>query len=73
MLRQMLEQMDHCQFELVGFTDRLNLDADEIRPINARVSQEQSEVRLRQPRTWRGVGNASRRHAAAVLRSLGLR
>jgi hypothetical protein len=72
-LRPMLEQLNHGQFELVGLTDRFDPDAADIADIGARVSREQSNVRWRVPRTWRGLANASQRHAALVLQSLGMR
>ncbi len=72
-LRPMLEQLNQGQFELVGLSDRFYPNADEIERIGARVSREQGSVSWRDPSTWRGLGNASQRHAAAVLRSLGMR
>jgi hypothetical protein len=72
-LRPMLEQLNHGQFELVGLTDRFDPDVTDIAEIGARVSREQTSVRWRIPHTWRGLANASQRHAALVLQSLGMR
>jgi RHS repeat-associated protein len=72
-LRPMLEQLNHGQFELVGLSDRFDPDATDVADIGARVSREQSSVRWRSPRTWRGLANASQRHAALVLQSPGMR
>lgn len=72
-LRPMLEQLNHGQFELVGFTERFQPNATEIEQLGARVQSEQAAVRWRSPRTWRGIVNASQRYALLVLKSLGSR
>lgn len=73
LLRPMLEQVDEAQFELVGHTTSFRPDLGEIEGIGRRTAGEQAAARWQDPRTWRGLGNASQRHAAAVLRSLGIR
>lgn len=69
----MLEQLNRGQFELVGLSDRFHPNAAELERIGAWVGGEQTSVRWRDPRTWRGLGNASQRYAALVLQSLGMR